>query len=84
MAKQKKKGLKIQVTTRALIQRINRKLAPDMEKLCVARSERMRLDVGYYHVIDFRMNGVTRVNVDPEAMARELGVLRDFEEMVAE
>ena len=42
----------------------------------------MPLDVGRYHVIDFRRNSITGVNVDPEAMARELGVLEDYEEMV--
>ena len=63
-------------------QRINRKLAPDMEKLRITRGERMRLDGGMYHEIDFRRNMITSVRVDPEAKARELGVLEDYEEMV--
>ena len=69
------KGMKMPVTTRAVIQRINRKLKPDLEMLRVTRSERMQQELGYYHVIDFRMNAIIHKNVDPETMARELGVL---------
>ena len=65
-----------------MVQRINRKLKPDLEQLRVTRGERMQSEVGYYHVIDFRLNAVTHTNVNPEAMARDLGVLKDYEEMV--
>ena len=40
------------------------------------------LEVGRYHVVDFGRNMITAVNFDPEEMARELGVLEDYEEMV--
>ena len=73
-----------QVSTQAVIQRINRKLRPDLEMLRATRGERMRLDVGAYHVINFRMNAIMHINVNPEAMARELGVLADHEEMADE
>jgi hypothetical protein len=69
------------VTMRAVIQRINRKLAADKEVLKVARSERMRQAVGDYYVVDFRINGVLHHDVDPEAMARELGVLKGYEQV---
>jgi hypothetical protein len=75
---------KVGVTTRALIQRINRKLKPDLEALKVSRGERMRFDLGEYYVIDYRLNAIQRHNVDPEALARELGVLRAWEEEVNE
>ena len=39
---------KISVTTKALIQYINRKLKAHNEVLKISRSERMRLDVGEY------------------------------------
>lgn len=64
-----------------MIQRINRKLKPDLEALKISRSERMRLDVGEYYVIDYRLNAIQQHNVDPEALARELGVLKDWEEV---
>jgi hypothetical protein len=72
----KSKGRKIQITRRALIQRINRKLEPDRKKLRATRAGRMRLDVGDYHVIDFRINAVTHTNVEVETMARQ-GLRRD-------
>ena len=71
----------MQIAPRAVIQRINRKLKPDLEMLRATRGTRMRLDVGDYHVIDFRLNAVIHTNVDVEIMARELGVLKDYEEM---
>ena len=61
---------KVPVTMRALIQRINRKLRPKLEILKIARDEPLRLEVGYYYVIDFRTNAVTHTNVDPKQLAR--------------
>jgi hypothetical protein len=77
-----KKGMKMQVTTRAVIQRINRRLKPDAKQLCVTRGERMLQSIGYYHIMDYSSNYVSRPNVDPETLARELGVLGEHEEMV--
>ena len=76
------KGTKRPVTTRAVLQRINRKLKSEMEQLCAARGERMQQELGRYHVINFRMNAVAHKHVDPEELARKLGVLRPYEAMV--
>ena len=78
----KPKGRKIQVTTRALIQRINRKLKPGQEQLRISRSERAERDVGRYYVVDYRQNLVIRDNVDIEKLGRELDVLKAYEEVV--
>ena len=67
------------VSMRAVIQRINRKLKPDLEMLKATRGERMRREFGDYYVIDFRRNFVTHTRVDPEEMARDLGVLKEWE-----
>jgi hypothetical protein len=75
----KAKATKVPVTVRAVIQRINRKLKPDLEALKVSRSERMRQEVGWYYIIDYKMNAITHHRVDPEKLARELGVLQDWE-----
>ena len=72
---------KLGVSTRAVVQRINRKLAPDMEMLRKSRSVRSVLDVGEYYVINWRINGVMQKNVDVESLARELGVLKDWEKL---
>ena len=42
----KKSQSKVKITVRALFQRINRRLAPDFEKLCTARSERVQAQFG--------------------------------------
>ncbi len=72
---------KVKVTRRAAIQRINRKLKPDMEQLCAARGERAQLDLGDYYVVDFQRNAVMQMHVDVEAMARQLGVLKEWEQV---
>ena len=73
------KHTKVPVTMRAVIQRVNRKLKPDLEALKTTRGDgRMLLDVGRYYIIDYRMNAITHHRVDPEALARELGVLKNL------
>jgi hypothetical protein len=50
--------------TRALIQRINRKLRHDCEMLKTARSPRVASNLGWYYILDWRRNLVlnTRIN----------------------
>jgi hypothetical protein len=78
----KAKPSKVGVTTRAVIQRINRKLADQDEALKTARSERMRQQVGDYYVLDLRINGILHHDVDPAAMAREMGLLKAWERVI--
>jgi hypothetical protein len=75
------KNRKVGVSARAVVARINRKPKPDLEALKISRSERMRLDVGRYFIIDYRLNAIQRHNVDPKALGRELGVLKEWEEV---
>jgi hypothetical protein len=75
------KHSKTPVSMRAVIQRINRKLAPDLEGLKTTRGGRARLELGDYYVIDFNRNFILHKDVDPERMARELGVLQPWEEV---
>jgi hypothetical protein len=63
------------MTEDALIKRINRKLAPDGQQLRKARGQRAVLDVGEFYMHDRQRNIILQTNVDPEAYARELGVL---------
>jgi hypothetical protein len=65
---------------RALIQRINRKLRQDDQRL---RTERGWFsDLGHYYILDFKHNGVVKGYVEPEALRRDLGVLKDYELLV--
>jgi hypothetical protein len=77
MAKQK-----AAVSLRAVIQRINRRLAADDEVLKVARGARAQLDLGDFYILNTRGNWIDHKNVDPEALARELGVLKAWEKVV--
>jgi len=72
----------VPVSERAVIARINRKLKQDDEVLKATRGERARLDLGDYHVVNYRGNYVAQMNCDPERLGRELGVLKPFEKVV--
>lgn len=76
------KAKKLGVTTRAIIQRINRKLAAEDEVLKVARGANLEQQVGRFYIINYRMNAVMHHDVDPEALGRDLGVLKAWEKMI--
>jgi hypothetical protein len=71
--------LKLPVSRAALMGRINRKLAAEMQKLKVPRSDRWRSDLGDYYIVDEHRNTIEAAHVDPVALARELGVLKPWE-----
>jgi hypothetical protein len=69
---------KIGLTRSAVIQRINRKLSANNERLRVTRNdERLLREVGQFYITG--EEGVNRRNVDIEALARRLDVLRPWE-----
>lgn len=86
MAKQQK-AQKVPVSERALIQRINRKLKGDDQKLCAARGTwdgptwHPNSDLGRYYIIDISRNFLVSSNVDLEDYGRELKVLAPWEEL---
>jgi hypothetical protein len=61
----------------AVIKRINRKLAHQHERLCVTRG--VSSDLGGFYAINAWRNVVIDTHIDPEHLARQLGVLRDGE-----
>jgi hypothetical protein len=67
----------VPISTRALLQRINRRLAADGKVLKAARTAKVALSVGHYFVV--RGNRIARERINPEALARELGLLADWE-----
>jgi hypothetical protein len=69
----------VPVTTRALVQRINRKLAADHEKLKVTRGQRLRDEVGDFYIVNLFHNRIVCTDVDVEAQAKELGVMKAWE-----
>ena len=68
-----------EVSEKVVVERINRALRPDGEQLRKTRGERARLDLGDYYVQDVRRNLALQTFVDVEALARELGVLAQYE-----
>ena len=65
------------VTLKALLARINRHL--DGEVLKRARSSNVAASVGRFFVV--RGDAITAQRVDPEALARKLNVLSDWEHL---
>lgn len=75
---------KYPVSIRAVIQRINRKLAAVGKKLKRCRSERSRKSLGDYFVINDAMGVIVERFIDLETFGREVGALSDYEAVDAE
>lgn len=76
---------KAPITTRAVIQRINRKLKPGMRCVRVCRpNSRWWNNLGDFYVVDFDANIILDSHIDPEAYGRDLGVVKPFEQVVAD
>jgi hypothetical protein len=73
------KAMKVPVTERSVVARVNRRLQAAGEQLKPARSEQVRAQVGDWYVLDVKRNGVVREDVNLEAIARECGALKDWE-----
>ena len=67
----------VPVTMRVLIQWIKRKLRHGDRRLRTARG--WFSDLGHYYVLDFKDNWIVKRHVGPEALGRDLGVLKDYE-----
>jgi hypothetical protein len=73
---------KFPVTTRAVVQRINRKLKPERRRLYACRrNSRWWRDLGDFYVTDIYRNTIVDTRVDPETYGRRLGVLQPFEKV---
>jgi hypothetical protein len=71
---------KVPVSIRAVIERINQKLAAKGEILMATRQMKMTQHFGDYYILDLRGN-VVDMDVDPEKLARKLRLLKDGEEV---
>jgi hypothetical protein len=69
----------VPVSVRALVQRVNRKLAARGEKLLATRSSRNRLELGDYYAVRLNGNSVVAKHVNLETWGRELGALKPWE-----
>jgi hypothetical protein len=75
----------VPVTMRAIVQRINRKLAADgYRRLKQSRGRPWKYldcNVGKWFLVDGSRNHVERTNVDAEKFAKELSVLKPWEKV---
>lgn len=71
------------VTERAVVARINRRLQRDegplADVLRKSRGQAALLELGEYYLHSTQYNAIVGKNVDPEAMAREMGLLHPGE-----
>lgn len=71
---------KSKVSERAVLARLNRKLAPEWSRIKKCRADsRAYRDLGTYYVIDSYRNLITDTDIDLELWAREQGVLGGWE-----
>lgn len=67
------------ITEKALVSRINRRLAPSGTTLRKALGESLRAEVGDFYELDMHLNVITVKHVVVEKWGRELGALRPTE-----
>ena len=72
---------KIPVSERALVARINRKLAHDGEKLYKSRTMWANLMVGDHYILDVERNFTSGQPVDLKSLGKKLGVLKPYERL---
>jgi hypothetical protein len=72
----------VAVGERALIARINRKLAHDDQALRTTRGERAYLDLGSFYILNLRTNFIDAYRVSLEDLGREVGALKPYEYVV--
>lgn len=69
------------VTERAVVMRINRVLKKNDNQLKKYRGGLWWRDLGDYYILDLSHNNILEGHVDIELIARELGVLKDYEKI---
>lgn len=86
----KQPSTRIKITERALFQRVNRRLKQDGEKLCTARSDSAKEQLGRFYVVETGQyarpkraasSGVVYTDINLEKLAQKLGVIEPWEEL---
>lgn len=72
------------VTEKALVGRVNRKLAPEFQALRTLRGKGFLGTLGRRYIVNLRNNTIVASHVDVEQLARELGVIDDHEALIIE
>lgn len=73
---------KVTVTERALFARVDRKLAKEGQRLRRCKSDAKAFpELGAFYIVDTTTNTIATKNCELEALAKEVGVLADWEEL---
>jgi hypothetical protein len=80
----KRLSTRLLLTPRTLNQRIQRRLRHDGQHLRASRSSKTELQVGRFYIVDVYHHHIVQTDVDPETLARDLGILRPWEQVAAE
>ncbi len=75
---------RVPVGERSLIQRLNRRLAKDSQKLYASRSRAAVSNFGKFYIADTSTGEITASLIDLEGLARDLGVLHPWESLASE
>jgi hypothetical protein len=74
--------MKVKISERALMGRINRKLNHEYKAVRKTRPNSMeRMNLGEYYLLDTYRNIVEAFNVKLDNIARDLGVMAEYEEL---
>lgn len=74
--------MKRKITHSALHQRVNRKLAKVDEKLYKTNPNRSEhQDLGEYYIVNTMNNSIVASHCDLKTVAKEIGALKEFEEL---
>jgi hypothetical protein len=78
--KTKTKAPQVSVSARAVLARVNRKLAAEGSMLRRCRQDSRNYDqLGDYYMVNLNSNGIFKMQCELEEEARELGVLGEWE-----
>jgi hypothetical protein len=73
--------MKSQISRRALIARINRRLASDGRELKATRTQADRAAMGEHFIVEIERGRIVAANADLLGLAKELGVLKAYEQV---
>jgi hypothetical protein len=70
---------KVYISQRALLQRINRKLAKEEKKLLTSRSNAKKQEFGNFYIVDINLNNVIQAHIDLEVLGQDLHAIKKGE-----
>jgi hypothetical protein len=79
----KAETIRVPITVRSLIERINRVLAADDRIMKRARGKLALAALGHFYIVDTHKAVVAR-NIKLEEFARELGTLQVYEQLIGD